>query len=176
MTKVFMLMTALFSLVSTGHLWADDLNPQPLPPGVTERKAGGENLTLHDQSQISGNLNGTGKSKGLHKSAYFIKYNKATNSYDKWQKINGKTSPYTGGSKTGDAYFKAISRNGGAGAGKLTIGSATSGAGGGKSSISGNGFDKTAAVDSFDKTNGFQKANGLDKSGLNGGTLPAVQK
>ncbi len=163
MKKLAMAMAVVFFAGTAGFLWADDLNPQPLPPGAAGgnggdqmHKAGGSNLTAGDKAQISGNLTGgtgggagkVGKVKGS-KSAYFMKYDQKTNTYSKWSKVNGKTVPYTGG----------------AGAGKVTLNNST---------ISGNGgsgLKKADAVDSFSKENGLQKQNSLNKNEL----VPAVK-
>lgn len=118
MGKLWMGMAAAFLVGTVGMAWADNLNPQPLPPGATQmRKAGGTQMTTHDQNQISGNLTGgagAGKAKGLHKD-YFIKFDQKTNTYSKWTKANGKTVPYTGGTKTGkgNAGFFDVRKSGG---------------------------------------------------------------
>jgi len=145
-------------------VWADELNPQPLPPGRAMSSGGdGNKLTASDKAQITGNLNGDGKSldstgehfpkvrtakaKGLDKSKAYIKYSKIKNS--KMIKQNG----FIKGEKAG------------------TIGSATGGAGSGK-----------AAFGDGSKTgNGFQKIeNGFHKDAISGNNgsnqLPAVQK
>lgn len=72
MRKFAMAMVGILLAGVAGVVWAEALNPQPLPPGA-KGPAGG-NLTLHDKNQISGNLNGDGQlTKGLHKDAGFIK-------------------------------------------------------------------------------------------------------
>ncbi len=155
MRKLSIAVAVALSAGPAGLVWADDLNPQPLPPGVHSQGDGGK-LTAGDKTQITGNLKGgTGAGKSLHKQSsktYFIKYNKATNTYSKWMKANGKTVPYTVGSATG-----------GAGSGKASLNNST---------ISGNskGLAKPEAVD------GFSKQNGFDKSSPGNTNLPAVQK
>ena len=162
MGKLSILASVVILAGTGGLLWAEDLNPQPLPPGRAISSGGdGNKLTASDKAQITGNLNGDGKSldstgehfpkvrtakaKGLDKSKAYMKYSKVKSS------------------KTNKGFLKD---------GKApTIGSATGGAGSGKAAFgdgskTGNGFQKIE--------NGFHKDAISGNSGTN--QLPAVQK
>jgi len=159
MRKLSILMTALFCVGTAGLVWADDLNPQPLPPGVTStggdsgtqmRKAGGDpnSLTLHDQNQINGNLNGDGKTGN------------SLNKQQSFKKAKGTT-------KKG-AFIKYSNKNS---KGKSKV-ETTGGSGAGKTKITGN-----SALNNGTKAGlNFTHGNGLQKPGMgDGGALPAVQ-
>ena len=157
MNKTAIAVAALLLTGGAGSLWAADLNPQPLPPG--------SKLSDHDQAQISGNLNGDGKTGG---------------NVDKWQK--GMEKPQTG-LKKGSGLIKS-GATGGGGAGKAGFQDLHHGGKGTQKILIGldkaNGLKKASGLQKgsglIKGEAGFQKSTGMQKSGISGtgNQLPAV--
>ncbi len=198
MKKVSMIITAVICFGVAGLLRADDWEPQNAGTQKVnnKRKAGGENLTLHDQSQINGNLNGDGRS--VNGDDKFGGSLKKAHSFDKHASLK-KAGITDGTSKIEHGGA------GGHGQGKVSVhdislgGNGNKGVviqGGLKKSGAGNGLVKNGSnkgvliglnkagglqkanglqkVNGLAKVNGLQKANGLNKAGAGPGGGPGI--
>jgi hypothetical protein len=182
---------------TAGVLWAESpAGGNPNSPGGANNSAGvTTGLSSHDQSQISGNLNGDGndnpggfqKTEGGSKVKPHSSGGGAGKTKFTGSSVKGPTSGNGGmwKHKNGKGESKDKSHGGGGGTGKaqITGNSALIGTKGEKNGIivimkkngdkNGNGLKK---ANTFQKQNSFSKANGMTKPGMaDGSALPAVQ-